>query len=112
MLLIGCAAAAAVVAAAAQAESRADWGGSARLSCRVSGDPVDFPDDLWVVNQGPSALPSGSRVAWTVLGRQGEHTLRKALRPGKGVRIPRAIPGGISPMQPCAASVRIASRGW
>jgi hypothetical protein len=74
-----------------------------RLGCRVSGDPIDFPDDLWVVNRSGRALPRGTRIGWSALGRSGTHTLRSVLRPGGGVRIARALPGGASPTLPCRA---------
>ena len=78
---------------------------AAQLTCRVSGDPVDFPDDLWVTNRGPWAVPAGTRVSWWVSGRAGEHVLKKPLEVGRGVRVPRALPGGSPPGGPCQARV-------
>ena len=110
-LLIACAAAvSAGTAAAHQLDMRYQtsaqgYGQQARLSCRVSGDPIDYPDDLWVVNKGPAALPAGTRVGWSVMRRSGEHTLKAALPVGRGVRISRALPGGTTPASPCRAAV-------
>ena len=76
------------------------------VSCKVQGTPVEFPDDIYIFNDGPAMVPKGTMIHWSIpsSNMQGEYTLLADLERGKGVFISGALPGGHG-AGPCTASI-------
>ena len=74
--------------------------------CQVSGTPVEFPDDIWIMNKGAGKLNAGTKINWSIPGYssfKGTHTLVASLNPGQGVKLSGVLPGGVEAGHACAA---------
>ena len=74
--------------------------------CIVAGTPVEFPNDVWIVNKGLGKLVAGTKVSWAVSGYsafKGTHTLVADLTPGQGVHLSNVLPGGVEAGHACSA---------
>jgi hypothetical protein len=76
------------------------------VSCKVQGTPVEFPDDIYILNDGAAMVPKGTTIHWSIAtsNMQGDYTLLADLERGKGVFISGALPGGHG-AGPCTASI-------
>ncbi|HSM41236.1 MAG TPA: hypothetical protein VK862_10840 [Afifellaceae bacterium] len=66
------------------------------FECRAQGTPVEFPDDLVVINKGPGSVAAGTTVNWRMENTfiQGSYVL-PAMAPNQHVFIINANPGGL-----------------
>ena len=66
------------------------------FDCRAQGTPVEFPNDLVVVNKGPGTVAAGTKINWRMENSftQGSYVL-PALAPNQQVFINNANPGGL-----------------
>jgi hypothetical protein len=74
--------------------------------CQVSGTPVEFPDDIWIMNKGAGKLNAGTKIKWSIPGYSsyaGTHTLVASLNPGQGVKLSGVLPGGVEAGHACSA---------
>jgi hypothetical protein len=74
--------------------------------CTVAGTPVEFPDDIWIINKGLGKLVAGTKVQWSIPGYssyKGTHTLVADLTPGQGVKLSGVLGGGVEAGHDCAA---------
>jgi len=74
--------------------------------CTVAGTPVEFPDDIWIMNKGLGKLVAGTKVKWSIPGYSsfaGTHTLVADLNPGQGVKLNGVLGGGVEAGHTCAA---------
>jgi hypothetical protein len=77
------------------------------LSCQVAGTPSEFPDDLWVTNNGGSTLATGTQISWRVpsMNRQGTASLPSSLAPHQSVQLSGILAGGVEAGRSCTASL-------
>lgn len=77
------------------------------VGCSVAGTPVEFPDDIWIMNKGLVAISAGTSVHWAVpaVGKSGNHVLAAALAPGQGVKVSGVLGSGVEAGKPCKASI-------
>jgi hypothetical protein len=75
------------------------------VGCAVSGSPVEFPDDVKIINKGFGPLVAGTKVKWSVpsAGKQGVYTLTAGLASGKAVLLSGVLPGGVEAGNACSA---------
>lgn len=68
----------------------------AKFDCRAQGTPVEFPDDLVIVNKGAGTIAAGTKVNWRMENSfvQGSYVL-PALAPNQHVFVNHANPGGL-----------------
>ena len=61
-----------------------------KLACLHAGPPVEFPDDIILVNKGLSTIPDGTKVLWKMsnLPKQGVYTSRHPLPPTRPSSFP------------------------
>jgi len=74
--------------------------------CTVAGTPVEFPDDIWIINKGLGKLVAGTKVKWSIPGYssfQGTHTLVADLAAGQGVKLSGVLGGGVEAGHDCKA---------
>jgi hypothetical protein len=78
-----------------------------KVECKVQGTPVEFPDDILIVNSGNVTIAKGQKISWKVpkINKTGIHTLAADLLAGKSVFVDGALPGGIEAGAACEASV-------
>jgi hypothetical protein len=76
------------------------------VGCAVSGSPVEFPDDVKIINKGFGAIVAGTKVKWSVpsAGKQGVYTLTAGLASGKAVLLSGVLPGGVEAGKTCSAN--------
>jgi hypothetical protein len=67
-----------------------------KIQCVVNGTPVEFPNDIYLGNEGPGTIPAGYKVHWDLPAPHfsGDYTFAQDVVPGKGVYILGAVPGG------------------
>lgn len=67
----------------------------AKFDCRAQGTPVEFPDDLVIVNKGAGTLAAGTKINWRMENSfvQGSYVL-PTLAPNHQVFVNNANPGG------------------
>jgi hypothetical protein len=67
-----------------------------KFECRAQGTPVEFPDDIIIINKSSYAIAAGTQVKWQMvqLNSSGYKTLPQ-LAPGQHVFISHANPGGV-----------------
>jgi hypothetical protein len=77
------------------------------VACRVQGTPVEFPNDITIINNGPATVPAGTKLHWwmTKPAKQGDHVLGSDLPANKHVLISNAIPGGLPAGMSCGVKV-------
>lgn len=77
-----------------------------KIGCVVNGTPVEFPNDIWIVNQGSVATKAGLTVQWQTQNNafSGVVTI-PALQPGQGHFVSNALPGGLVAGTPCFAKL-------
>lgn len=75
------------------------------VACQVAGTPVEFPDDIWIINKGLGTIAAGTKVTWSVpaAAKTGTYVLASALAPGKGVMVNGVLAGGVEAGKPCSA---------
>jgi len=75
-----------------------------KFDCRAQGTPVEFPDDLVVVNEGPGSIAAGTKINWRMDNSftQGSYVL-PALAPNQHVFISNANTGGLPAGTKCSA---------
>lgn len=74
--------------------------------CSVAGTPVEFPDDIVIVNKGLAKLVAGTKIKWSIPGYAtyaGVHTLVADLGPGQGVKLNGVLGSGVEAGHACAA---------
>lgn len=78
-----------------------------KLTCVVRGTPVEFPDDIAIINNGPGTVPAGTKVHWsmTAPAKQGDYTFTAPLAPNRLVTISGVLPGGMPAGMPCQVQV-------
>ena len=83
---------------------------STAFDCSAQGSPVEFPDDIVVVNKGTATIPAGTTIRWKMVkhGTQGDSVL-PVLAPNQHTYIWGALPNGVEAGQKC--TVMILSRG-
>src|SRR5262245_28716168 len=74
-----------------------------KLACMHAGTPVEFPDDIILVNKGTSMIPAGTKVLWkmTNLPQQGVYTFSAPLAPNKMVFLSGALGYAMEAGKPC-----------
>jgi hypothetical protein len=79
-----------------------------RFSCQVQGTPVEFPDDLYIMNTGTTIVAKGKVLHRSIPNttRQGDHSLTEDLAPGKGLMLPSVLPGGVTAGVQCGVTVK------
>ena len=79
---------------------------SVKVGCVVRGTPVEFPDDIFLSNDGTATIPAGFKVEWEVAAppTSGIHTFAAAVAPGTGVFVQGALPGGVPAGVACTAT--------
>ncbi|MBI2212322.1 MAG: hypothetical protein HYU52_01635 [Acidobacteria bacterium] len=67
-----------------------------KVECVVQGNPVEFPDDLYIKNAGNAVIAKGWIVDWSIpnTSRKGKYTLAADLAVGAGVLASGQLPGG------------------
>jgi len=80
------------------------------VSCGLGS--AEFTNSLYLINDGPRAIPAGTRIHWVVdlnVKRKGNYTLVAALLRGKnaGVNLPTAVPNYAG----CSASIVASQAG-
>jgi len=74
------------------------------FDCMVAGTPVEFPDDIRIANPYGFTVPAGTVAVYTgPFGNSGQVIL-PMLKPGGGVYVAHAIPGGAEAGAWCSAS--------
>lgn len=75
------------------------------IACQVAGTPVEFPDDLLLINQG-AALSAGTTIKWKVKSAgQGYVQLASDLPTGGSVKASGVLEGGVEAGKPCTAKI-------
>ena len=74
------------------------------FDCKAQGTPVEFPNDLVVVNKGPGNISAGTKINWRMENSfaQGSYVL-PALAPNQQAFISNANPGGLPAGTKCFA---------
>ncbi|MCP3970714.1 MAG: hypothetical protein GY717_10460 [Rhodobacteraceae bacterium] len=74
------------------------------FTCAVNGTPVEFPNDIMIVNPHAFATDAGVKVAWATQNNafSGVLTL-PTLQPGQMHFVSNALPGGLPAGTPCSA---------
>ena len=77
------------------------------LGCEVAGTPSEFPDDLYIVNEGNVPLAAGTRIKWQVKssGLRGAFALNTDIAVGSAFKASGILDGGVEPGVPCTAKV-------
>ena len=75
-----------------------------KFDCKAQGTPVEFPNDLVVVNKGPGSISAGTKINWRMENSftQGSYVL-PALAPNQHAFISNANPGGLPAGTKCFA---------
>jgi len=75
-----------------------------KFDCKAQGTPVEFPNDLVVVNKGPGSISAGTKINWRMENSftQGSYVL-PALAPNQQAFISNANPGGLPAGTKCFA---------
>lgn len=73
-----------------------------KFGCQAQGTPVEFPNDIVIVNKSAHAIPAGTKVKWKMVSMNvsGIKVLPN-LAPGAHVFIANAVPGGIPAGSAC-----------
>jgi hypothetical protein len=75
------------------------------IACQVAGTPVEFPDDLLLINHG-AALSAGTTIKWKVKAAgQGFVQLPKDLPTGGSIKAPGVLGAGVEAGKPCTAKI-------
>lgn len=74
------------------------------LKCLASGSPVEFPNDVALVNNGPGTVPKGTKIHWKLMNYAGDYVFAAALPKGALVRISNVLGGGVQAGTPCQAT--------
>jgi hypothetical protein len=77
-----------------------------RLSCEVSGTPVEFPNDLVVKNNGKESIKKGKTLVWSIKGKKGEFKLEKDLGAGEFVSILDVLGSGLEAGKKCKVALK------
>lgn len=79
-----------------------------KLACKVQGTPVEFPDDIALINNGPGTVAKGTKVHWKLASpaHEGDYTFAAALAPGKVVYLSGVLPGGVEAGKPCTVTLK------
>lgn len=77
------------------------------LQCRAQGTPVEFPNDVVVINSGVGTIATGTKIEWKMTqgNFSGVYTLSSPLAPKEGAFISSVLPGGVPAATPCTAKV-------
>lgn len=77
------------------------------LTCRVQGTPVEFPNDIAIINNGPGTVPAGTKLHWSMTkpALQGDYVLGSPLAPNTQTFVNGVIPGGLPAGMPCGVKV-------
>lgn len=78
------------------------------VGCAVAGTPVEFPNDVQLINKAQVALVAGTKIGWSVDGYstyKGTFTLPQKLAPGKAVFLSGVLGSGVEAGHPCTAKV-------
>ena len=77
--------------------------GSFNLICKVQGTPIDFPNDVVLLNEGLGPVPKGTVVQWAIDKQQsqGSYTFNAALGHKQGVTLLDVLPFNIEAGTPC-----------
>ncbi len=75
------------------------------FDCVVRGAPVEFPNDIVILNKGPGTVPSGYKIKWEAPSvnpyRSGLYTFGAPLAPQGHVFLSNVLPGGMAAEMPC-----------
>jgi hypothetical protein len=74
-----------------------------KFECRVQGTPVEFPNDIVIVNKSVFTIPAGTTIHYKVPGSWWKSAVTPSLTPGAGMFVANAIPGGLVAGTPCQA---------
>lgn len=73
-----------------------------KFECRAQGTPVEFPDDIVIINKSSYAIAAGTMVKWQMVGLNSSgYKILPQLAPGGHVYIAHANPGGVQAGAPC-----------
>lgn len=78
------------------------------IGCVVAGTPVEFPNDIQLVNKAKVALVAGTKIQWSVDGYstyKGTYTLTQQLAPGKAAFLSGVLGSGVEAGHPCKAKI-------
>lgn len=73
------------------------------FDCVAQGTPVEFPNDIRISNPYDFTTPAGIEVAYAAPYGNAGVVVLPALKPGHGVFVSNAVPGGIPAGAPCSA---------
>lgn len=78
------------------------------IGCEVAGQPVEFPNDLWLTNKTQVTIAMGARLVWEVpsMNYKGGYRLRADLNPGQSIFLADILPGGVEAGRPCRVSIQ------
>jgi hypothetical protein len=78
------------------------------LGCVVRGTPARFPDDLYILNNGKSAVAAGTTLHWSIpnTNREGDYKLTAELAVGKAMTIPDVVTGGMPVGVKCVVTLK------
>lgn len=76
------------------------------FDCRAQGTPVEFPNDIVIINKGPGVVPQGTQVHWEIAkpNYKGNYTL-PALNQGQHIFISGVAGSGVQAGTPCTVTV-------
>lgn len=74
------------------------------VECIVQGQPVEFPNDIWVKNVSSAKFVAGKKISYQVPGHIGSHTLVADLNPGQSIFLANVLPFSVEAGKPCYAA--------
>ena len=75
-----------------------------KVGCVVNGTPVEFPNDIFIVNQSGVALQARTQVKWNTQNNAFSGVVQlPAMQPGQAHFVSNALPGGLPAGTPCSA---------
>ena len=77
-----------------------------KLNCKIAGTPVEFPNDLMVINEGKSAIKKGTTLIWKTKGEKGSHIMKKDLATGESVSLSDVLKNGESAGNKCQVTIK------
>ena len=73
-----------------------------KLKCVAAGSPLEFPDDVALVNNGTVSIASGTKVAWAMPGHgSGTYVFGAVLGPNHAVYLPNVLSSAVGAGTPC-----------
>ena len=78
-----------------------------KLTCQAQGTPVEFPNDIVITNDGPGAVPNGTKIHWEIAAPhyEGSYTL-PALPMGQHVFLNGVAGAGVPAGTPCTVTAQ------